>query len=110
MTSDWRGCPARIDLDGSQLKWLAALPLPAHELRAALTCELAAQHAGPHAALGQTSHEDDYWVRWTPQASEIVRLAPCSAWADSDGPATPDDNPCMLFQDHPGPHTFELAR
>jgi len=99
-----RYCPAVVALDPVQLEFLGALPRPAHGLLARMLCELERGHVGPHAALGQHSWDDQWWVQWTLTASEISRLDPCTA-ERVPGDEEEDDNGCVLFRDHAGRHS-----
>lgn len=92
---------ARIDLDTREIEWLDGLPELAHQTPQSVSCRLDLDHDGPHVGLGQTSGEDDYWVRWTLRASEMVSLPACP---ERD---TANDEQCLLFERHPGRCTFE---
>ena len=97
-------CVARIELDGHEVRWLDSLPGAADEVPTSVRCSLEFDHPGPHAALGQAVGDTELWVRWTLRASEIVRLPNCP-----EHDTTPSQEPCFLFDKHPGKHTFERA-
>jgi hypothetical protein len=81
------------------------MPDGTDEIGSSLHCGLNAGHPGPHAALGQAAGHDEYWVRWTLRASEIVKLPPCPERAEPGiGGST---GACLLFEHHPGRCTFE---
>lgn len=97
-------CLGRIDLAPNEVTYLDNLPEPHHGAPKSLRCSMALGHDGPHGSLGQSSGPtDEYWVRWTLRASQIDLLPFCPV----EGP---DRNrpSCLLFAEHPGPHTFEL--
>lgn len=97
-------CPAVIELDKRQLDFLAGLPRPAHRLESRLACELVVGHDGPHAALGQHSWETQWWVEWSLAASETSPKPDCKA-ERIPGDVEEDDNGCVLFGGHAGPHS-----
>src|SRR4051794_39064243 len=104
-----RFCPAVVELDVRQLEFLAGLPMPAHGLLARLSCELELGHAGSHAALGQHSGDQQWWVQWGLAASEINPLAYCTA-ERIPGDEAEDDNGCVLFHGHAGRHSHIRGR
>jgi hypothetical protein len=97
-------CMARINLDDDERQWLNSMPNGADQIGAWMPCGLDIAHPGPHVALGQAAGDDEYWVRWTLRASEIVKLPPCPEHpgADADGATLG----CLLFEHHPGRCTF----
>jgi hypothetical protein len=100
-----RSCMARVDLDDDEQRWLNTMPDGTDQIGSSLHCGLDAGHTGPHAALGQAAGDDEYWVRWTLRASEIVKLPPCPERAEPGiGGST---GACLLFEHHPGRCTFE---
>jgi DNA-binding transcriptional regulator YhcF (GntR family) len=105
VSADAGRCPARIELDTTQLAWLDQLPRPGHELVRVLRCELAHGHPGAHAGLGQHAGGTEWWVRWTLNASEINPYPSCPARRDPHDPAA-DDNACLLYEKHDGQHSF----
>jgi DNA-binding transcriptional regulator YhcF (GntR family) len=100
--TDASRCPARIELDHAQVKWLSRLPVPPHGFDRVLHCELEHPHPGPHAGLGQHANGTGWWVQWSLTASEINPMRLCTARRD---PA--DETRCLLFHDHPGRHLFD---
>jgi hypothetical protein len=94
---------ARLDLDDREFKWLDEIPMPDNDTPETLHCYLEFGHVGPHVSLGQSSGVDEYWVRWTLRASEIVKLGACPERDEND----PRGSACLLFDKHPGRHTFE---
>jgi len=103
-------CLARIQLADDQVAWLSERRFPAHEVRPYPYCELEMGHREPHAALGQQGDGVEWWVRWTLAASEIVKVRACPA--QTQGIIDEDDGPdgCLLFEGHPGSHSFELRQ
>jgi len=67
------------------------------------------RHNGPHAALGQQDGETEWWVRWTFTCSSIDQVTACAAARDEPGEPREGD-PCLLFEGHPGRHSFDLAQ
>ncbi|WP_433293578.1 winged helix-turn-helix domain-containing protein [Actinoplanes sp. CA-030573] len=88
-------CPARLELDPSQLAWLDRRPWPGHEPATAVRCELEHTHAGAHAALGRRTVATGWWIRWTLRASEI-----------NGYPSCPHERACRLYEGHPGRHAL----
>jgi hypothetical protein len=101
-------CMALIHLGVQEIAWLNEMDGAAHEVQEGAYCELQRGHAGPHAALGQTAGESNWWVHWTLQAWEIVLRQPCDGTGD-----VPDElgeyDMCLLYDRHEGAHTFEFA-
>src|SRR5690349_1730205 len=66
-----------------------------------VACELGTGHDGSHSAFlaAADGGEQWWWLRWTPQAREIVQIDPCAV-AGVNG-AYQDD--CMLPDGHHGP-------
>ncbi|MEU4332420.1 hypothetical protein [Nonomuraea dietziae] len=98
-------CPHYNVLNDLEWGQLASRPYAAHESKAAYGCELQADHPGPHMALAQSFDGYEAWLRWAVRSRELVDLTPCEA---SDGPVD-DPELCLLFNGHPGPHTFEAS-
>ena len=97
---------ARIRLDAVRTEWPSDLPEAAHRVRAGRQCELEFGHVGRHAALGRQSEELEWWIRWWSGSPDptIEQTAVCSA-----GDEDPDEDAvCLLFEEHPGHHTFDL--
>lgn len=100
-------CPARIELSDVQVHWLKRRPYAAHQVRRHHDCSLEFRHDGPHAALGQQGHEIEWWLRWTLIASAVEQVNACPTPRDeSDDPS--EEVPCLLFEGHPGRHSFQL--
>jgi hypothetical protein len=100
-------CVSRTRLREEEVAWLQERPQAAHEVAPDPYCELERGHPGPHAALGQDADGVALWVRWTLDAVEIVERPPCAAEADSVDELG-DRDLCMLFDGHPGRHSFEF--
>ena len=99
---------AHIALDADETAWLAAVPQPSNEAPTSLSCYLQFGHPGPHAALGQPSGDkEEFWVRWTLRSSEIVTLDGCPVTFPNVSDGRPEPDLCLLFDGHPGKHTFE---
>jgi hypothetical protein len=98
---------ACIHLEAHEIAWLLELD-GVHEPQSTIYCELQRNHDGPHAALGQTTvASEDWWVRWTLRASEIVPLARCGAEGDKPDKLG-ERELCLLFKDHERDHTFQF--
>jgi hypothetical protein len=108
MTDTPSSCVARVVLTDDQVAWLDARPHGAHEVRAQPCCALENGHRGPHAAMGQQANRVEWWIRWTLQASEIVETHICPVENDTIVNAHGEHDPCLLFNGHPGRHSFEL--
>jgi hypothetical protein len=93
-------CPTKADLDPAAVLWLLDRPASAHAFIDIPVCELEEGHDGPHAALGQQSGDLELWIRWNGTAPRILETPRCSY---DDGDAV-----CLLFDEHPGRHPFEL--
>jgi len=106
MPRPWKSCAAQIRLDAMRIAWLSDLPNGLHVVWANRSCELEARHRCLHAALGQQSGEGEWWIRWGPPLAHptIAEVAPCPN-GDAKGPD--GDAVCLLFEGHPGHHTFE---
>ncbi|PRY30861.1 hypothetical protein CLV70_104413 [Pseudosporangium ferrugineum] len=101
-------CPARIDLSDSQIQWLRRRTYATHQVRRHHECRLEFRHDGPHGDLGQQSGEIDWWVRWTFTSSAVEQAGACAAVCDKPGEPESDDITCLLFEGHPGRHSFDL--
>ena len=99
-------CMALIHLGDREITWLSGMDDAAHEVLEGAYCELQCGHAGPHASLGQTAGEANWWVRWTLQAWEIVLLPPCDSKAGTPNELGEFDS-CLLYDGHEGRHTCD---
>ena len=100
-------CPARIELSDFQVLWLQRRPQAAHQARRHHDCRLEFRHDGPHGDLGQRSDGVEWWVRWTLTSSAVEQVAACAAVVDDpDDPQ--NEAACLLFEGHPGRHSFDL--
>jgi hypothetical protein len=100
-------CPARIELSDFQILWLRRRPYAAHPVRSHNECQLEFRHNGPHGALGQQSDEIEWWVRWTLTSSAVDQVTACAAVQDEPDEPQGEDC-CLLFDGHPGRHSFDL--
>jgi hypothetical protein len=100
-------CPARIELSDFQLLWLKRRPYGAHGARRHHECQLEFRHDGPHGSLGQQSEDVEWWIRWTLTSSAIEQVRECSSGHDDIADST-EHHACLLFEGHPGRHSFEL--
>jgi hypothetical protein len=94
-----------------QARWLDSRPHAAHEVVAYPRCELEEGHPGPHAALAQQDDGVEWWLCWTTQTDEpaIVERRACPIESDTLVNEHGEHEPCLLFEEHPGRHSFELA-
>jgi hypothetical protein len=102
-------CPARIELSDFQVLWLRRRPFAAQPARPDHECQLEFRHPGPHGALGQQCDDIEWWVRWTMTSSTVEQVAACPGVSEEPGDAQ-DDDACLLFEGHPGRHSFDLAQ
>jgi hypothetical protein len=98
-------CPARVELSDAQVQWFESRPYRAHQVERHYDCALEFGHAGPHGAMGQL----EWWIRWTLSSSEIQQTKYCPA-IDDERDEYDEEVVCLLFEDHPGGHSFELGR
>ncbi|MFI0915314.1 hypothetical protein [Streptomyces abikoensis] len=102
------GCPVATELTVEERRLLADLEAGAHALEDFTWCELEPGHDGDwHYALGQSTNEGPWWLRWRPGARELAKLDLCPV-RDIPGDLT-DPAPCLLFDGHPGRHDFEYG-
>ena len=94
-------CPHVVTITEEEHDRLELLDDAAHEVEWDLCCALQGNHPGPHITLGQAAGNDEWWVRWSGTAREIVKLPGCAA-------KTPTDL-CFLPEDHYGAHSYELS-
>jgi hypothetical protein len=103
-------CLAKVQLDEAEREWLMPRPYAGNVVPAVLRCELNAEHPHAHAANGQMGNDIQWWVRWTPLASEIAAYRGCEAEQASPNPIDPTDRePCLLYAGHPGRHSFAIG-
>jgi hypothetical protein len=102
-------CPARIELSDFQVRWLKRRPYALSHVRRHHDCQLEYRHDGPHGDLGQQSDEVEWWVRWTLTSSAVDQVMACTAsCGEQEDPA--DETTCLLFEGHPGRHSYDLDR
>lgn len=99
-------CPARIELSDFQILWLKRRPYATQPVRPDRECQLEFRHNGPHGALGQQCDDIEWWVRWTLSSSTVEQVAACPDIRDEPG----EDDACLLFEGHPGRHSFDLVQ
>ena len=97
-------CPHGLRFPPELLDQLRRIPNGVNMINAVGWCNLAAGHSCPHHSGEQMSMNDEYWVRWTDNSYELLVLPPCPA----KRPMGNDEDPCLLFENHEGPHDFEL--
>jgi hypothetical protein len=102
-------CPARIELSDFQVLWLKRRPYAAQSVRPDHECQLEFRHHGPHGALGQQCDDIEWWVRWTMSCSTVDQVTACPGVSDEPGEPQ-DDDACLLFEGHPGRHSFDLTQ
>jgi hypothetical protein len=99
-------CPARIELSDFQVVWLKRRPCAGQQVRRYHGCLLEYRHDGPHSDLAQQYDDVEWWIRWTLTSSTIEQDTACPAVRDSvDEPE--EDTSCLLFDGHPGRHSFD---
>jgi hypothetical protein len=115
-----RSCDARVVVIDDQVRWLDSRPYAAHQVNAFPYCALEAGHPGPHSALGQRGDGVEWWLRWTrdaladagagrrPEVAEIVETHICPAESETIINAHGEPDICLLYEGHPGRHSFEL--
>jgi hypothetical protein len=71
-----------------------------------LSCEIAAGHGGSHVTFATAADGGElwWWLCWKGQAREVRQIDPCEARCPDD----PYLDDCLLFDGHPGPHSFQL--
>jgi hypothetical protein len=75
-----------------------------HLVRRHYECHLEFRHDGAHAELGQQSDVIEWWIRWTLSSSTVDQVAACpTATIEPE-----EDIACLLFEGHPGRHSYEL--
>jgi hypothetical protein len=101
-------CPARLELSDSQVAWLKRRPYGLRPVRRLYECRLEFRHDGPHGDLGQQSDELEWWIRWTLTSSTVDQVTACPVGCDDLGESS-EDAVCLLFDGHPGRHSFDLG-
>ncbi|MCA2211488.1 hypothetical protein [Jidongwangia harbinensis] len=107
MFSPGERCPARIELSDLQVFWLRRRPFAALQVRRHHDCQLEFRHDGAHGDLGQRSDKVEWWVRWTLTSSAVEQGTACAA-VDDDTEESAGEVVCLLFEGHPGRHSFDL--
>ncbi len=82
-------------------------PYATHHVRRHHECRLEFRHDGPHGDVGQQSHEVEWWIRWTLTSSAIEQVGACPTVHEESGDP-PEEVACLLFEGHPGRHSFDL--
>jgi len=102
----WDRCPASTRLTAEESAELDALPSPVDPVPRSVTCELAADHLGRHVAftVAASGGERWWWLLWAADLRKLVEAHPCDR-RQNHGPHRDD---CLLPQDHPGPHSFDI--
>jgi hypothetical protein len=102
-------CPARIELSDFQVHWLRRRPCALSHVRRYHECQLEFRHDGPHGDPGQQNEQVEWWVRWTLTSSAVEQMMTCSGVCEEPDEAGEKDS-CLLFEGHPGRHSFDLER
>ena len=89
--------------------WLKRRPFAVQPVRRDHECRLEFRHPGPHGALGQQCDDIEWWIRWTMSSSTVEQVAACPG-VSKEPDETDDDDACLLFEGHPGRHSFDLAQ
>ena len=116
VVSSVQACRVQEALSQQELDLLDALPGAANMINfAMLSCELQADHSGPHLALGQMYGGRARWLQWVPgwrhDWLDIADAEHCAAESPLVSDGIPDDRELCLFPAlHPGRHSFEIAR
>jgi len=105
-------CPAAVAPTEIRRRQLQARG-DAYVVEQSYSCELHAEHEGPHYSIGQSldpestsDGDDDVWIRWSNDRDATLEAKPMCA-AAHDGGDCGGDGICMLYGGHPGPHTDE---
>ncbi|MFB9631625.1 hypothetical protein [Nonomuraea helvata] len=96
-------CPHSNMLTDAEWARLTAGRIAVNARKATYSCELEPGHPGPHMSLAQSYGEHDTWIRWADGARELVDLALCP----SSVILADDPEPCLLFDGHPGNHSYD---
>jgi hypothetical protein len=103
-------CLAKVQLDDAEREWLEFRPYAANEVPPTLSCDLEADHPGPHASNAQQGDRIEWWVHWTLRASEITQQRACGAEKANTNPAAPEETDiCLLYAGHAGRHSFDIG-
>ena len=99
-------CRTGTCLTAGELATLTALPHPAQPVPRDVSCELATGHDAGHVAFIVAAHDGDqwWWLRWTGESRDLVQIDPCTA----ERATGPYRDCCLLPDQHPGPHSFDL--
>ncbi|WP_331726503.1 hypothetical protein OG592_43975 (plasmid) [Streptomyces avidinii] len=102
-----KSCAVGTSFTVEEHRHLADLEYGANMLDDFTWCDLQAGHDGEwHYALAQMAGEDEWWLRWRTGARELITLPGCTARDTENIPSDPE--PCLLYADHAGPHTYEF--
>lgn len=110
---DMDGCGATAALRPRERRRLSNLPNGADEVPWNVSCDLEPGHDGPHYAGTQADMASggEYWVCFgetfrSGGEVSIQMLSPCPVYGSSE---TKED-PCLLFDGHPGRHQVDAAQ
>ena len=109
-------CPAEIHLTVAEQQQLDGLPRGSSEVPWTLGCALDVGHDEDHHVEAQSTdlNEDGqlgdiWWIRWNDRGlREIAVLPPCPITQSHRD--RPDRDLCLLFDGHPGRHSFLPGR
>jgi hypothetical protein len=92
------------------MHWLKRRPYALSHVRRHHDCQLEYRHDGPHADVGQHNEDLEWWVRWTLSSSAVEQVTACMAMCEEpEEPEEPGEEAyCLLFDGHPGRHSFDL--
>lgn len=106
-----------MTLGEREVRFLSEIPHGSPSLDVDLECELECGHRGPHHSIGDTSHSFGagrlangeavaWWVRWDDSTGrrDVVPMGNCPV-ETARGQVLSEV--CILFDRHPGRHTFE---
>jgi hypothetical protein len=92
-----------IDIEAAKLRGVSR-QVPA--MQTSLRCEIAAGHDGSHVAFATSADDGElwWWLCWTGQTRDVRQIAICDGRCLDD----PYLDDCLLFDGHPGVHSFDL--
>ena len=75
-------------------------------MQAVLRCEIAAGHSGSHVAFAASADDGElwWWLCWAEPTREVRQIDLCDGRSLND----PYLDDCLLFDGHPGMHSFDL--